>query len=150
MSGKLISLNGLQINSNGAIIGTAESGESVVIGYAAIGKVTAPDGVTHIGGPYYKAMEGAGEMTVGVAGGLFEPGTYLNNQRVTDKGAPGIKDMLDQNKENEIRNGGLESSTADVATEFSNMIVTQRGYQANTRIITVTDSMLEELVNMKR
>ncbi len=58
--------------------------------------------------------------------------------------------MLDQNKENEIRNGGLESSTADVATEFSNMIVTQRGYQANTRIITVTDSMLEELVNMKR
>ena len=150
MSGKLISLNGLQINSNGAIIGTAESGESVVIGYAAIGKVTAPDGVTHIGGPYYKAMEGAGEMTVGVAGGLFEPGTYLNNQRVTDDGAPGIKDMLDQNKENEIRNGGLESSTADVATEFSNMIVTQRGYQANTRIITVTDSMLEELVNMKR
>ncbi len=150
MSGKLISLNGLQINSNGAIIGTAESGESVVIGYAAIGKVTAPDGVTHIGGPYYKAMEGAGEMTVGVAGGLFEPGTYLNNQRVTDNGAPGIKDMLDQNKENEIRNGGLESSTADVATEFSNMIVTQRGYQANTRIVTVTDSMLEELVNMKR
>ena len=150
MSGKLISLNGLQINSNGAIIGTAESGESVVIGYAAIGKVTAPDGVTHIGGPYYKAMEGAGEMTVGVAGGLFEPGTYLNNQRVTDDGAPGIKDMLDQNKENEIRNGGLESSTADVATEFSNMIVTQRGYQANTRIVTVTDSMLEELVNMKR
>ena len=45
---------------------------------------------------------------------------------------------------------GLEASTADVATEFANMIVTQRGYQANTRIVTVTDSMLEELVNMKR
>ena len=38
----------------------------------------------------------------------------------------------------------------DIATEFSEMITTQRGYQANTRIITVTDSMLEELVNMKR
>jgi len=150
MSGKLVTLNGLSINSNGAITGVAENGDTVVIGYAAIGKVTAPDGVTHIGGPYYKAMEGAGEMNVGIAGGLLEQGTYLNNQRVTDDGAPGIKDLLAQNKSNEIRNGGLESSTADVATEFANMIVTQRGYQANTRIITVTDSMLEELVNMKR
>ena len=150
MSGKLVTLNGLSINSNGAITGVAENGDTVVIGYAAIGKVTAPDGVTHIGGPYYKAMEGAGEMNVGIAGGLLEQGTYLNNQRVTDDGAPGIKDLLAQNKSNEIRNGGLESSTADVATEFANMIVTQRGYQANTRIVTVTDSMLEELVNMKR
>jgi flagellar hook protein FlgE len=46
--------------------------------------------------------------------------------------------------------GGLEASTTDLATEISEMITTQRGYQANTRIITVTDSMLEELVNMKR
>ena len=38
----------------------------------------------------------------------------------------------------------------DLATEISELITTQRGYQANTRIITVTDSMLEELVNMKR
>ena len=150
MSGKLVTLNGLSINSNGAITGVAENGDTVVIGYAAIGKVTAPDGVTHIGGPYYKAMEGAGEMNVGIAGGLLEPGTYLNNQRITEDATPGIKDLLAQNKSNEIRNGGLESSTADVATEFANMIVTQRGYQANTRIITVTDSMLEELVNMKR
>lgn len=150
MSGKLVSLEGVSINPNGAITGVAENGDTVVIGYAAMGKVTAPDGVTHVGGPYYKAMEGAGEMTVGVAGGLLEPGTYLNNQRVNDDGAPRAKDLLDQNKSNEIRNGGLESSTANVATEFANMIVTQRGYQANTRIITVTDSMLEELVNMKR
>ena len=41
-------------------------------------------------------------------------------------------------------------SKTDLAQEISNMITTQRGYQANTRIITVTDSMLEELVNMKR
>jgi flagellar hook protein FlgE len=46
--------------------------------------------------------------------------------------------------------GGLEASTTDLATEISEMITTQRGYQANTRIVTVTDSMLEELVNMKR
>jgi len=150
MDGDLVTLNGISINSNGAITGVAENGDTVVIGYAAVGKVVAPDGVTHIGGPYYKAMEGAGEMSVGVAGGLLQDGTYLNNQIVTDDATPGIKDLLGQNKENEIRNGGLEASTADVATEFANMIVTQRGYQANTRIVTVTDSMLEELVNMKR
>ncbi len=46
--------------------------------------------------------------------------------------------------------GGLEMSKSDLAQEIANMITTQRGYQANTRIITVTDSMLEELVNMKR
>ncbi len=46
--------------------------------------------------------------------------------------------------------GGLETSGTDLATEISNMIMIQRGYQANTRIVTVTDSMLEELVNMKR
>ena len=49
-----------------------------------------------------------------------------------------------------IISGGLEMSKTDLAQEIANMIVTQRGYQANTRIITVTDSMLEELVNMKR
>ena len=46
--------------------------------------------------------------------------------------------------------GGLESSGTDLATEITNMITVQRGYQANTRVITVTDSMLEELVNLKR
>ena len=151
----LVSLEGISINSNGAITGTAENGDTVVIGYVAVAKCTAPDGVTHVGGPYYKAMQGAGEMTVGIAGGLLPEGTYLNNEEVIMNGddtvyEPGLKTLLNQNKSNEIRNGGLEASTADVATEFANMIVTQRGYQANTRIITVTDSMLEELVNMKR
>ena len=49
-----------------------------------------------------------------------------------------------------VISNGLESSGTDLATEISNMIMVQRGYQANTRIVTVTDSMLEELVNMKR
>ena len=152
----LVKLEGISINPNGAITGISQNGETVIIGYAAVAQCTAPDGVTHVGGPYYKAMEGAGEMSVGVAGGVLAPGTYLNNQEVvlgTDGKAivaPSIRDQMNQMKSNEIRNGGLEASTADVATEFASMIVTQRGYQANTRIVTVTDSMLEELVNMKR
>ncbi len=50
----------------------------------------------------------------------------------------------------EMISNGLEMSKTDLAQEIANMILTQRGYQANTRIVTVTDSMLEELVNMKR
>ena len=52
--------------------------------------------------------------------------------------------------ETALNTNGLEGSNVDLATEISDMITTQRGYQANTRIITVTDTMLEELVNMKR
>jgi len=49
-----------------------------------------------------------------------------------------------------IDGGGLEMSNVDLANEFTDMIVTQRGFQANSRIITVSDTMLEELVNLKR
>ena len=49
-----------------------------------------------------------------------------------------------------IIGGALEMANVDLANEFSQMITTQRGYQANSKIITVTDQMLEELVNMKR
>jgi len=49
-----------------------------------------------------------------------------------------------------VSGGGLEMSNVDLASEFTDMIVTQRGFQANSRIITVSDTMLEELVNLKR
>jgi len=49
-----------------------------------------------------------------------------------------------------IKPGALEVSNVDLSAEFTNMITTQRGYQANSRIITVSDTMLEELVNLKR
>ena len=49
-----------------------------------------------------------------------------------------------------VSGGGLEMSNVDLAAEFTDMIVTQRGFQANSRIITVSDTMLEELVNLKR
>ena len=55
-----------------------------------------------------------------------------------------------ENGSGRINGGGLEMSNVDLATEFTDMIVTQRGFQANSRIITVSDTMLEELVNLKR
>ena len=49
-----------------------------------------------------------------------------------------------------MSSGVLEMSNVDLATEFTNMIVTQRGYQANSRVITTSDTMIEELLNLKR
>jgi flagellar hook protein FlgE len=46
--------------------------------------------------------------------------------------------------------GALEMSNVDISDEFTDMIVTQRGFQANSRIITTSDEMLQELVNLKR
>ena len=59
-------------------------------------------------------------------------------------------DYIFKEKDTEMQGGGLEASSTDLAYEFAEMVTTQRGYQANTRIVSVTDSMLEELVNMKR
>ena len=49
-----------------------------------------------------------------------------------------------------LKSGCLEMSNVDLSTEFTDMITTQRGFQANSRIITVSDTMLEELTNLKR
>ena len=141
--GARVQLNSIKIGENGVIQGTNEkTGETVTIGCLAIARVVNPDGVTHQDGPYYKAMEGSGDIAVGTPGGTVSG--YLNN--VTQGGK--VENQL--GKSSTVRSNGLEASSADVATEFASMITTQRGYQANTRLITVTDSMLEELVNMKR
>jgi len=154
---KCIELKSMSINKQGAIVGTASNGNTVVVGYVVVANAAANDGVTHIDGYYYKAQEGAGDLRASVLGkGLAKDENdtttyYLNNKTVDDTlGAPPTNDSILDGGTSEIRNGGLEASTTDIAQEFSNMILTQRGYQANTRIITVTDSMLEELVNMKR
>ena len=149
-----VQLKSMGVEKNGAITGTAPNGDTVILGYIAIANCDSPDGVTHIDGPYYKAMGGAGNVRVSALGGVLE-GKYLGNQVMdtTDPDNPVVPDPADailNEKDVETRKGGLEASSTDIAEEFSQMITTQRGYQANTRIITVTDSMLEELVNMKR
>ena len=115
---------------SGALRIMTSEGEIYTVGYIAIGKVTNPNGVTHVDGRYYQAQDGAGTL-----------------RATSIKGA--VKGV-DSAGDTKLITGGLESSGTDLATEITNMITVQRGYQANTRIVTVTDSMLEELVNMKR
>ncbi len=138
----------------------ADTSEQVVIGAVAIGMVTNPNGVTSIGNNYYKAGEGSGDLSVALFGGAGDDMniTYVNQSLAQGDANGGGDDaepvdglrLRKGAKNASIISGGLEMSKTDLAQEISQMILTQRGYQANTRIITVTDSMLEELVNMKR
>lgn len=141
-----ISYNSLSIGADGKITcNNDKTGDPVVVGYIALATVTNPSGLTHTEGPYYKAMEGSGDMSIFAPNGSLA-GQYLNN---ADEADGTVETMLGAGGP-ALLPGFLEASGTDLATEFSNMIIYQRGYQANTRIVTVTDTMLEELVNMKR
>lgn len=162
-------LDSVTINAEtGAITGTSkDTHEVITIGYLAIGNVTNPNGVSHKDGFYYTAGEGAGDLQVSMLGGVAENlgitsvnGSLFTAARdaavaagqtgITADTAQSQKMLIGSAGGTNLMTGGLEGSNVDLATEISEMITTQRGYQANTRIITVTDSMLEELVNMKR
>ena len=146
--------------NTGLITGISDdTKETVTIGCIAIGRVTNPNGVTAMGNSYYKAGAGSGDLMINVLGGNAQQmgihyvnGSLVNDGNNLDAGGDGLVDGLRirTGGEAKLKASGLEQSKADLAQEIANMIVTQRGYQANTRIITVTDSMLEELVNMKR
>ncbi len=148
-------LDSIQISPEGVISGTIkDSDQTIVIGQIAMGMVDNPEGLTHTDGRYFRALEGAGNVYAGSMGGLVD-NTEVNNDNNqggngTDNQAPPETPEIKAAGTTRTISGGLESSGTDLAQEISNMILIQRGYQANTRIITVTDSMLEELVNMKR
>ncbi len=156
-TGKRIIADSISIDENtGRITCTTSSGEAVVIGSIALAKVENPNGVTHVDGHYYQALEGAGDVRLVSIGHSVknsnDPDSPFYEEPGPDQTAS-LKDFeipINSGASTKLVGGGLESSGTDLASEISNMIMIQRGYQANTRIVTVTDSMLEELVNMKR
>ena len=142
-----IQYENLRIDANGKITcNNKDTGDPVVIGYIALGSVENSAGVLHTDGPYYQAGDAAGDITVSTPNSAVTG--YLRNKTTDDNPDPAT--MLSGKSGVGLMTAFLEGSGTDLATEFSNMIIYQRGYQANTRIVTVTDSMLEELVNMKR
>ena len=168
-------LESISVSPTGAITGiVGETKEQITIGYLAIGNPTNPNGLTHDGGHYYTCRDGAGDLGITTIGGVAKELSrvggggveYVNGGQVNTAGAGGanppagtdtsLSDILSAKAavgalgKTTLYAGFLEGSNADLATEISELITTQRGYQANTRIVTVTDSMLEELVNMKR
>ena len=120
----------ITINSDGTITGvgldsadTATYNKVTTLGIIAIATIPNQAALQLEGSSYYTAANNTGTITYHAAG-LGGSGALVT--------------------------GGLEMSNVDLANEFSDMIITQRGYQANSKIITVVDEMLEQLVNMKR
>lgn len=116
-------LTGISIGSDGTIIGSHPVHGRLVLGRIDLANFANPAGLAQSGNSYFSETANSGSANCAIPG---EDGT------------------------GGIRNSALEMSNVDLAQEFSDMIITQRGYQANSRIITVSDTMLEELVNLKR
>ncbi|WMJ24243.1 flagellar hook-basal body complex protein [Paludicola sp. MB14-C6] len=116
-------LKGIAIGADGIISGTTADGKIIPIGQICLANVPNPEALVLEGNSYFKAVNNTGDITYAGAG----------------EGVSGS-----------LISGGLEMSNVDLSTEFADMIITQRGFQANSRIITVGDEMLQELVNMKR
>lgn len=108
-----------------------------------------PDGVlTASYGGEIKALARIAVAVFDNPEGLLEAGN-TDFQESAASGAPGIRKPGDPGT-GTTESGKLEMSNVNLAQEFSDMIITQRGFQANSRIITTSDTMLEELVNLKR
>lgn len=114
---------GIAILANGIIEATHPDLGKIQIGRVDLVTFENPYGLEEVGNSYFAKTANSGEAKACKAG---EDGT----------GA--------------LQTSALEMSNVDISNEFSDMIVTQRGFQANSRIITVSDSILEELVNLKR
>ncbi|ARF18456.1 flagellar basal body rod protein FlgG [Sporosarcina ureae] len=119
-----ITATSLSIGQDGKVVFVNADGELDERGQVAVAKFNNSGGLTKIGGNLY--------------------------QESANSGAP--SDLLTPLEEGRgaIRSGSLEMSNVDLSEEFTEMIVAQRGFQANTRIITTSDEILQELVNLKR
>ncbi|WP_166878178.1 flagellar hook protein FlgE [Salinibacterium sp. ZJ450] len=116
-------LESFTLSKDGTIIGSFSNGSSEPIGRIALATFANPVGLEKAGSSAYRATFNSGAAQVGTPGGAGM-GTLLT--------------------------GALEMSNVDLSQEFTNLIVAQRGFQANARIITTSDEVLQELTNLKR
>ena len=117
------SLDSTTIDTSGIIVGKFSNGRTQNLGQVALATFNNPGGLTRVGDTLFSTSNNSGNPSVGTSG----------------TGGRGT-----------LTPGSLEMSNIDLAEQFSKMIITQRGFQANSKIITTSDTMLEELVNLKR
>jgi flagellar hook protein FlgE len=115
-------LESFNIGSSGEVNGVFSNGEVRVLSQLALATFSNPGGLTKAGSNLFQASNNSGLANLGVAG----EGRGL------------------------LQSGSLEMSNVDLSEEFTEMITAQRGFQANTRIITTSDEILQELINLKR
>ena len=116
-------LSGISIDAQGRITGTFTNGTSHVLAQIVLADFTNREGLRKAGNNLFEPTANSGDPIIGLAGVNF----------------PTI-----------ITPGALELSNVDLVREFTDMIVTQRGFQANARVITTTDAMLDEVIRIRR
>ncbi len=116
-------LEKVSIDQSGNVSGIFSNGVTRVLAQILLADFTNQTGLRKAGKSMYAPTANSGEAVEGIAGATIS---------------------------GDITSGALESSSVDIAQEFTSMITAQRGFQANARIITTSDNMLEELVNLKR
>ncbi|HEY1740315.1 MAG TPA: flagellar hook protein FlgE [Acidimicrobiia bacterium] len=117
------SLVSYSVSPEGLVSGIFSNGKNEQLAQIAMANFTNPAGLTKLGGSLYTSTVNSGTPLIGTAG----------------SGGRGT-----------LSGGAVEQSNVDLATEFTNLIVAQRGFQANARIITASDEILQDLVNMKQ
>lgn len=117
------SLTTFSVGSDGILTGIYDNGQQQSLGLVAVSGFENPAG-----------LEKEGDN-------MYIPSTNSGDFKAVKPGTSGV---------GTINPGTLEMSNVDLSSEFTNMIITQRGFQANSRIITTSDEMLQELVNLKR
>jgi flagellar hook protein FlgE len=117
------SLSAFTVSQTGEVLGIYSNGTTKVIGQVALALFTNPGGLMKVGSNSYQPTVNSGEPIIGTPG----------------SGGRGV-----------IASGYLEMSNVDLAQEFTSMIMAQRGFQANSRVITTSDEILQELVNLRR
>jgi len=116
-------LQSFALNADGTLIGSFTNGLKQAIGQLSLATFTNPTGLEKAGGSLYRTTVNSGDPQIGTAG----------------TGGRG-----------KLAGGALEMSNVDLSAEFTNLIIAQRGFQANSRVITTSDELLQELVNLKR
>lgn len=123
--GKMVgTLIGLSVDQGGRVFGSYSNGNTTCLGQIAVARFGNASGLESIGDNCYRTTMNSGQFD-GIGVEMDSDGSTMDS-------------------------GTLEMSNVDLATEFTQMITTQRGYQANSRVISTSDSILEELVNLKR
>ena len=117
-------MTGVSIQKNGMIYGAYDNGQTKLLGQIAVATFSNAAGLEKEGDNLYRATLNSGKFD-GIGVDISANGGYMST-------------------------GVLEMSNVDLSSEFTELITTQRGFQANSRIITVSDTLLEELVNLKR
>lgn len=117
------SLDSVSIDTSGMVVGKFSNSKTLNLARVALATFTNPGGLSRVGDTMFAFTNNSGNPSIGTSG----------------TGGRG-----------NLTPGTLEMSNIDLADQFSKMIITQRGFQANSKIITTTDTMLEELVNLKR